>query len=140
LVQLVHPDDALTGLDELTSHAAAILEALELPYRVVNLCTGDIGFSAQKTFDLEVWLPSQNCYREISSCSSFAQFQGRRAAIRFKSEGGKPEAVATLNGSGLAIGRTLVAILENGWQQDGSVMIPEKLRPYVGGLERIVKA
>lgn len=144
LVQLVHPDNALSGLDELTGHAAAVLEALELPYRLVNLCAGDIGFSAQKTFDLEVWLPSQSCYREISSCSSFAQFQGHRAAIRFKSEGGKPEAVATLNGSGLAIGRTLVAILENGWQLDengnDSVVVPEKLRPYVGGLERIVKA
>jgi len=104
---------------------------------VVDLCAGDIGFSAQKTYDLEVWLPSQSCYREISSCSSFGQFQGRRAGIRFRSESGKPEAVATLNGSGLAIGRTLVAILENGWQPDGSVMIPKVLRPYVGGLERI---
>jgi len=143
LVQLVHPDNALTALDELTGHAAAILEALELPYRVVDLCAGDIGFSAQKTFDLEVWLPSQSCYREISSCSSFAQFQGRRAGIRFRSESGKPEAVASINGSGLAIGRTLVAILENGWQVDerggGSVVIPEKLRPYVGGLEKISK-
>ncbi|MBL1352781.1 MAG: serine--tRNA ligase [Zetaproteobacteria bacterium] len=137
MVQLVHPDDALTNLDEITSHAAAILEALELPYRVVDLCAGDIGFSAQKTYDLEVWLPSQSCYREISSCSSFGQFQGRRAGIRFRSESGKPEAVATLNGSGLAIGRTLVAILENGWQPDGSVIIPKVLRPYVGGLERI---
>jgi len=137
MVQLVHPDDALTSLDEITQHAAAILEALELPYRVVNLCTGDIGFSSQKTYDLEVWLPSQSCYREISSCSSFGQFQGRRAGIRFRSESGKPEAVATLNGSGLAIGRTLVAILENGWQADGSVIIPKALRPYVGGLERI---
>ncbi|MDQ6994271.1 MAG: serine--tRNA ligase [Mariprofundaceae bacterium] len=137
MVQLVHPDDALTSLDEITNHAAAILEALDLPYRVVNLCAGDIGFSAQKTYDLEVWLPSQSCYREISSCSSFGQFQGRRAGIRFRSESGKPEAVATLNGSGLAIGRTLVAILENGWQADGSVIIPKVLRPYVGNLERI---
>ncbi|MDQ6990321.1 MAG: serine--tRNA ligase [Mariprofundaceae bacterium] len=137
MVQLVHPDDALTTLDEITKHAAAILEALDLPYRVVNLCAGDIGFSAQKTYDLEVWLPSQSCYREISSCSSFGQFQGRRASIRFRSESGKPEAVATLNGSGLAIGRTLVAILENGWQADGSVIIPKVLRPYVGNLERI---
>jgi len=139
LVQLVHPDQALSALDELTSHAAAILEALELPYRMVDLCAGDVGFSSQKTYDLEVWLPSQNCYREISSCSSFGQFQGRRAGIRFRSESGKAEPVATLNGSGLAIGRTLVAILENGWQSDGSVKIPNALRPYVGGLESIAK-
>ncbi|MDX8397872.1 MAG: serine--tRNA ligase [Mariprofundaceae bacterium] len=137
LVHLVHPDHALSALDDITSHAAAILEALELPYRVMNLCAGDIGFSAQKTYDLEVWLPSQSCYREISSCSSFGQFQGRRAEIRFRSDASKPEAVATLNGSGLAIGRTLVAILENGWQADGSVCIPKALRPYVGGLEFI---
>ncbi|MDQ6954926.1 MAG: serine--tRNA ligase [Mariprofundaceae bacterium] len=144
LVQLVHPDDALTALDELTQHAAAVLEALELPYRVVDLCAGDIGFSAQKTFDLEVWLPSHSCYREISSCSSFAQFQGRRAGIRFRTESGKPEAVATVNGSGLAIGRTLVAILENGWQIDENgndfVVIPEKLRSYMGGLAKISAA
>ncbi len=140
LVQLVHPDDALTTLETLTSHAAAILEALELPYRVMDLCAGDIGFSAQKTLDLEVWLPSQHCYREISSCSSFGQFQGRRAGIRFRDEHGKPQPVATLNGSGLAIGRTLVAILENGWQSDGSVLIPKALQPYMGGLEAIAKA
>ncbi|MDX8396272.1 MAG: serine--tRNA ligase [Mariprofundaceae bacterium] len=135
MVQLVHPDDALSALSELTSHAEAVLQALELPYRVVDLCAGDIGFAAQKTFDLEVWLPSQSCYREISSCSSFGQFQGRRAGIRYRNEQGKPEAVATINGSGLAIGRTLVAILENGWQADGSINIPAALRPYVGGLE-----
>ncbi|WP_038248347.1 serine--tRNA ligase [Ghiorsea bivora] len=137
LVQLVHPANALTALDELLSHAAAILEALELPYRLVNLCAGDLGFSAEKTFDLEVWLPSQNTYREISSCSSFGQFQGRRAGIRFREEGCKPQAVATINGSGLAIGRTMVAILENYWQTDGSVNIPLALQPYMAGLQNI---
>ncbi|MDX8387921.1 MAG: serine--tRNA ligase [Ghiorsea sp.] len=137
LVQLVHPEQSLTALDELLSHAAAILEALELPYRLVNLCSGDLGFSAQKTFDLEVWLPSQNTYREISSCSSFGQFQGLRAGIRFREDNGKPQAVATINGSGLAIGRTLVAVLENYWQQDGSVTIPTVLQPYMGGLTSI---
>ncbi|ATX81905.1 seryl-tRNA synthetase [Mariprofundus ferrinatatus] len=139
-VELVHittPERALSDLEELTAHAEAVLQALELPYRKVELCTADIGFSSQKTYDLEVWLPSQQCYREISSCSSFGQFQGRRAGIRFREEGGKPQPAATLNGSGLAIGRTLVALLENGWQQDGSVRIPESLRPYVGGLEVI---
>ncbi|MES0372571.1 MAG: serine--tRNA ligase [Mariprofundaceae bacterium] len=133
LVQLVQPADALNALDGLTAHAEAVLQALELPYRVVDLCAGDIGFSAQKTFDLEVWLPSQEVYREISSCSSFGQFQGRRANIRVRGEDGKPMAVATVNGSGLAIGRTLVALLENGWQQDGSVKIPAALQPYLGG-------
>lgn len=133
LVQLVRPEDALDALDGLTAHAEAVLKALELPYRVVALCTGDTGFSAEKTFDLEVWLPSQKLYREISSCSSFGQFQGRRANIRVRDEDGKPIPVATVNGSGLAIGRTLVAILENGWQQDGSVKIPAALQPYLGG-------
>ncbi len=133
LVQLVKPEDALSALDDLTSHAEAVLQALELPYRVVELCTGDIGFSAQKTFDLEVWLPSQGVYREISSCSSFGQFQGRRANIRVRGEDGKPMPVATLNGSGLAIGRTLVALLENGWQADGTVKLPAALQPYLGG-------
>jgi len=133
LVQLVHPDRALEALEGLTANAEAVLQALELPYRVCALCTGDIGFSAEKTFDLEVWLPSQGVYREISSCSSFGQFQGRRANIRVRGEDGKPMPVATLNGSGLAIGRTLVAILENGWQADGSVKIPKALQPYVGG-------
>jgi len=137
LVQLVHPTNALAALDELLSHAATILEDLELPYRVVNLCAGDLGFSAEKTFDLEVWLPSQNTYREISSCSSFGQFQGRRAGIRFREEGGKPQPVATVNGSGLAIGRTMVAILENYWQADGSVNIPTVLQPYMAGLQKI---
>lgn len=133
LVQLVSPADAMDALDGLTADAEAVLQALELPYRVVDLCVGDIGFSAEKTFDLEVWLPSQGVYREISSCSSFGQFQGRRANIRVRGEDGKPVAVATVNGSGLAIGRTLVALLENGWQQDGSVKIPAALQPYIGG-------
>ena len=133
LVQLVKPEDALDALDGLTAHAEAVLQALELPYRVCALCTGDVGFSAEKTFDLEVWLPSQSLYREISSCSSFGQFQGRRANIRVRGEDGKPMPVATLNGSGLAIGRTLVALLENGWQPDGSVKIPAALQPYLGG-------
>ncbi|MDQ6989679.1 MAG: serine--tRNA ligase [Mariprofundaceae bacterium] len=137
LVQLVHAEDALLALDELLSHAVAILEALQLPYRLVNLCAADLGFSAQKTFDLEVWLPSQNTYREISSCSSFGQFQGLRAGIRVRDAQGKPQAVATVNGSGLAIGRTLVAILENYWQSDGSVLIPDVLQPYMGGLTQI---
>jgi len=135
LVQLVHPEQALEALEGLTAHAEAVLQALELPYRVVDLCTGDLGFSAQKTLDLEVWLPSQETYREISSCSSFGQFQGRRANIRYRNDKGKPEPVATLNGSGLAIGRTLVALLENGWQQDGSVRIPAALQSYLGGLQ-----
>ena len=137
LVQLVHPDRALEALEGLTANAEAVLQALELPYRVCALCTGDIGFSAEKTFDLEVWLPSQGVYREISSCSSFGQFQGRRANIRVRDEDGKPMPVATVNGSGLAIGRTLVAILENGWQQDGSVKIPKALQPYLGNRDII---
>ncbi|OIO68480.1 MAG: serine--tRNA ligase [Zetaproteobacteria bacterium CG12_big_fil_rev_8_21_14_0_65_55_1124] len=139
-VELVHittPERALTDLEELTAHAEAVLQALELPYRVVALCSADIGFSSEKTYDLEVWLPSQNCYREISSCSSFGQFQGRRAGIRWRAEDGKPQSVATLNGSGVAIGRCLVALLENGWQPDGSVLIPEALQPYVGGIRCI---
>jgi len=133
LVQLTTAEQALSALSELTAHAEAVLQALELPYRVVDLCAADVGFSSQKTYDLEVWLPSQRTYREISSCSSFGQFQGRRAGIRYREEGGKPQSVATVNGSGLAIGRTLVAILENGWQADGSVSIPSVLRPYMGG-------
>jgi len=139
-VELVHittPERALSDLDELVGHAEAVLEALELPYRTMQLCSADIGFSSQITFDLEVWLPSQECYREISSCSSFGQFQGRRAGIRYREEGGKPQPVATLNGSGLAIGRTLVAILENYWQADGSVVIPKVLQPYMGGMQVI---
>jgi seryl-tRNA synthetase len=134
LVHLTTAERALSDLDTLTAHAEAVLQTLELPYRVVELCAADIGFSAQKTFDLEVWLPSQKIYREISSCSSFGQFQGRRAGIRYRDENGKPQPVATVNGSGLAIGRTLVAILENCWQSDGSVVIPKALQPYMNGL------
>ncbi len=139
-VELVHittPERVLSDLEELTAHAEAVLRALELPYRVVALCAADTGFSSEKTYDLEVWLPSQGCYREISSCSSFGQFQGRRAGIRWRDESGKPQPVATLNGSGVAIGRCLVALLENGWQTDGSVLIPTALQPYVGGMQRI---
>jgi len=132
LVWLLPPDAAEDGLAQLLSHAEAVLQALQLPYRAVDLCAGDIGFSAEKTIDLEVWLPSQQCYREISSCSSFGQFQGRRAGIRYRDTTGKPQPVATLNGSGLAIGRTLVALLENGWQTDGRVQLPDVLQPYMG--------
>jgi len=132
LVWLLAPEQALEKLEVLLSHAEYILHALELPFRTVDLCTGDIGFSAEKTVDIEVWLPSQQCYREISSCSSFGQFQGRRAGIRYRDEQGKPQPVATLNGSGLAIGRTLVALLENGWQADGQVRLPAVLHPYMG--------
>ncbi len=135
LVHLTRPERALADLETLTAHAEAVLQALELPYRVVELCAGDLGFSAEKTCDLEVWLPGQKAYREISSCSSFGQFQGRRAGIRYRDDAGKPQPVATLNGSGLAIGRTLVALLENGWQADGSVRLPEALWPYTGGLQ-----
>ncbi len=138
LVHLTTTERALSDLETLTGHAEAILQALELPYRLIELCGADVGFSAQKTYDLEVWLPSQQCYREISSCSSFGQFQGRRAGIRYRKEGGKPQPVATLNGSGLAIGRCLVAILENGWQQDGSVAIPQALQGYMGGAQSIM--
>jgi len=137
LVHLTTAERAISDLETLTSHAEAILQALSLPYRLIELCAADVGFSAQKTFDLEVWLPSQQCYREISSCSSFGQFQGRRAGIRYREEGGKPQPVATLNGSGLAIGRTLVAVLENYWQEDGSVAIPEVLQPYMGEMQSI---
>ncbi len=135
LVHLCEADKALEQLEKLTSHAEAVLQALELPYRKVVLCAGDMGFAAEKTYDLEVWLPSQQAYREISSCSSVGQFQGRRAGIRMRDADGKMVPVATLNGSGLAIGRTLVAILENGWQTDGSVCIPSALQPYMGGLQ-----
>lgn len=138
LVKFVHPSESDQELENLTGHAEKILQLLELPYRVMALCSGDIGFSSAKTYDLEVWLPGQSCYREISSCSNFGDFQARRAAIRFREDDkGKPDFVHTLNGSGLAVGRTLVAILENYQQQDGSVVIPAVLRPYMGGLERI---
>ncbi len=140
LVKFVHPDESQAELENLTGHAEKVLQLLELPYRVMALCSGDIGFSSCKTYDLEVWLPGQNTYREISSCSSFGDFQARRASIRFREdEKSKPEFVHTLNGSGLAVGRTLVAILENYQQADGSVLIPECLRPYMGGMERITK-
>ncbi|AZN35988.1 serine--tRNA ligase [Iodobacter ciconiae] len=135
LVQIVHPDESLNTLEILTGHAETILQKLELPYRKVNLCTGDMGFGSQKTYDLEVWLPAQNTYREISSCSSMGAFQARRMQARFKNEQGKNELVHTLNGSGLAVGRTLVAVLENYQNADGSITIPAVLRPYMGGLE-----
>jgi len=139
LVQIVHPSRSHAGHEELTGHAEAILRKLELPYRVVTLCTGDTGFSAAKTYDLEVWLPGQNTYREISSCSNFEAFQARRMQARFRNDKGKPEPVHTLNGSGLAVGRTLVAILENFQNADGSVSIPAALRPYMGGAERLAR-
>ena len=138
LVQLVKPEDSMQALEELTGHAEQILQALELPYRKVILCTGDMGFGAAKTYDLEVWLPAQNTYREISSCSNMVDFQARRMQARFRRQGEKkPELLHTLNGSGLAVGRTLVAILENYQQADGSIVVPEVLRPYMGGLEVI---
>ena len=138
LVQAVPADKSFEALEELTGHAEAILKRLELPYRVVTLCTGDIGFSSTKTYDLEVWLPGQGKYREISSCSNFVDFQARRLQARWRNpETGKPELVHTLNGSGLAVGRTLVAVMENYQQADGSIVVPEALRGYMGGLERI---
>lgn len=137
LVQMVHPAQSYEALEALTEHAEAILKRLELPYRVVTLCTGDMGFSASKTYDLEVWLPGQQAYREISSCSNFEAFQARRMQARFRNEKGKPELLHTLNGSGLAVGRTLVAVLENYQLEDGSVEVPAALRPYMGGVEVI---
>ena len=134
LVQIVHPEQSAAAHEELTAHAEVILEKLGLPYRRVVLCTGDMGFSAAKTYDLEVWLPAQNTYREISSCSNVGAFQGRRMQARFRNEKNKPEICHTLNGSGLAVGRTLVAILENYQNADGSVTLPEVLRPYMGGM------
>ncbi len=135
LVQVVTPEKSLEAHEELTHHAESILERLELPYRRVVLCTGDMGFSSAKTYDLEVWLPAQNTYREISSCSTFSDFQARRMQARFRNEKNKPEIAHTLNGSGLAVGRTLVAILENYQNADGSIAVPAALRPYLGGLE-----
>jgi len=140
LVQIVHPDKSYEGLEQLTAHAEEILKRLELPFRTVALCTGDMGFSAAKTYDIEVWLPGQNAYREISSCSNFEAFQARRMQARFKGEKGKNELVHTLNGSGLAVGRTLVAILENYQNADGSVTIPEVLRPYMRNMDSIRRA
>ncbi|MES9969887.1 MAG: serine--tRNA ligase [Candidatus Thiodiazotropha sp.] len=138
LVQAVAASESFQALEELTAHAEAILKKLELSYRVVTLCTGDIGFSSTKTYDLEVWLPGQNKYREISSCSNFVDFQARRMQARWRNpETGKPELVHTLNGSGLAVGRTLVAVMENYQQADGSITVPEVLRGYMGGIEKI---
>jgi seryl-tRNA synthetase len=138
LVKFVLPETSFDELESLRANAEAVLQELGLPYRVVVLCTGDMGFASAKTYDLEVWLPGQGLYREISSCSNFTDYQARRAGIRFKRPGGSgTELVHTLNGSGLAVGRTMVAILENCQQADGSVIIPEKLRPYMGGLEKI---
>ena len=139
LVAFSRPDESYQELERLTGHAETILQELQLPYRVVTLCTGDMGFSSAKTYDIEVWVPSQNTFREISSCSNFEAFQARRAGIRYRRKDGKTDFVHTLNGSGLAVGRTLVAILENYQQADGSVAIPPVLRPYMGGVERIAK-
>ncbi len=137
MVQITHPDKSYEALEEMTRHAEAVLQQLGLPYRVMALCTGDMGFGAAKTYDLEVWLPAQNTYREISSVSNCEAFQARRLQARFKNAQGKNELVHTLNGSGLAVGRTLVAVLENYQQADGSVTVPEVLRPYMGGIERL---
>ncbi len=138
MVQVVRPEDSYNALEELTRHAERILRELVLPYRVVALCTGDLGFSAAKTYDLEVWLPGQQKYREISSCSNFEDFQARRMKARWRDpEAGKPQLVHTVNGSGLAVGRTLVAVMENYQNVDGSITVPEALRPYMGGLEVI---
>jgi len=135
MVQIVQPEHSDAALEQMVGHAEAILQKLELPYRVVTLCSGDMGFGAAKTYDLEVWLPAQDTYREISSCSNCEAFQARRMQARFRNAQGKPEYVHTLNGSGLAVGRTLVAVLENHQQADGSVRVPAALRPYIGGLE-----
>ncbi|HTT44160.1 MAG TPA: serine--tRNA ligase [Steroidobacteraceae bacterium] len=137
LVQLVRPETSAAALEELTGHAEAVLRTLQIPYRKVLLCAGDTGFASSKTYDLEAWLPSQERYREISSCSNFTAFQARRMQARWRAPGGKPEPLHTLNGSGLAVGRTLVALLENFQQEDGSVDIPGVLQPYLGGLARL---
>jgi seryl-tRNA synthetase len=137
LVQIVRPEDSYAALESLTAHAEAILQKLELPYRVMALCTGDIGFAAAKTYDLEVWLPGQNAYREISSCSNCEAFQARRMQARYRNAQGKPELVHTLNGSGLAVGRTLVAVMENYQHADGSIGIPSAVRPYMNGQDVI---
>jgi seryl-tRNA synthetase len=137
LVQLTSAEQGEAAHEALTRHAEELLEALELPYRRVLLCSGDTGFSSAITYDLEVWLPSQGTYREISSCSWFTDFQGRRMNARYRPAGGKPQAMHTVNGSGLAVGRTVIALLDNHQQADGSVIIPEALRPWMGGLARI---
>jgi len=139
MVQIVHPDESFEALEQMTAHAEAILQRLELPYRVVSLCGGDIGFAAAKTYDLEVWLPAQNAYREISSCSNCTDFQARRMQARFRDpQTRKTELLHTLNGSGLAVGRTLIAIMENYQQEDGSILVPEVLRPYIGNLGAVL--
>ncbi|SAY50821.1 serine--tRNA ligase [Neisseria weaveri] len=140
MVQVVHPDHSYQALEEMVSHAERILQLLELPYRVIVLCTGDMGFGASKTYDLEVWVPAQNTYREISSCSNCEDFQARRMKARFKDENGKNRLVHTLNGSGLAVGRTLVAVLENHQNADGSINIPKALQPYMGGKTKLEAA
>jgi seryl-tRNA synthetase len=138
MVQVVRPSESYEVLESLTANAETILQKLELPYRVVTLCAGDMGFSAAKTYDIEVWLPAQDTYREISSCSNFEDFQARRMKARWRNpETGKPELVHTLNGSGLAVGRTLVAVMENYQQADGSIKVPGVLKPYMGGVEVI---
>jgi len=140
MVQIVAPETSYDALDEMVGNAETILQKLGLPYRVITLCTGDMGFSATKTYDLEVWLPAQDTYREISSCSNTEAFQARRMQARYRNAQGKPELVHTLNGSGLAVGRTLVAVLENYQEADGSVTVPEALRPYMGGVARLAVA
>ncbi|MEK8033355.1 serine--tRNA ligase [Ideonella sp. DXS29W] len=140
MVRIEHPENSMAALEEMTGHAEAILQKLGLPYRTMLLCTGDMGFGSIKTYDLEVWLPAQNTYREISSCSNMGAFQARRMGARFKTQQGKPELVHTLNGSGLAVGRTLVAVLENYQNADGSITVPEALRPYLGGLTMLAPA
>ena len=137
MVQVVHPDHSYAVLEQMVGHAEAILQKLGLPYRVLALCSGDMGFGSTKTYDLEVWVPAQGAYREISSCSNCEAFQARRMQTRFKNAQGKNEFVHTLNGSGLAVGRALVAVLENFQNADGSVSVPEVLRPYMGGLDRL---
>ena len=138
-MQIVHPERSYEALEQLTGHAETLLKRLELPYRVVTLSTGDMGFSSAKTYDIEVWLPGQNAYREISSCSNFEAFQARRMQARFRNDQGKPEHLHTLNGSGLAVGRTLVAVMENYQEADGTIGVPPALRPYMAGVERIAR-
>ncbi len=140
MVRFAHPEDSYNQLELMKDHAAHLLELLGLPYRVISLCTGDLGFGAAKTYDLEVWLPAQKTYREISSCSNCGDFQARRANIRFKPKGGKAAFVHTLNGSGLPTGRTIAAILENGQQKDGTIVLPSALVPYMDGVEVIERA
>jgi len=139
-VQVVHPDRSYEALEEMTGHAERILQKLELPYRVMTLCTGDVGFASAKTYDLEVWLPGQGKYREISSCSNCEAFQARRLQARFRNAQGKPELVHTLNGSGLAVGRALVAVMENYQRADGGIDVPAALQPYMGGVTHIAPA